>query len=283
MSTVFTVKSVGPDPREWSSQHGGTFLSYKVDLAEPDGKVAKGVEWNKKPESQAPQVSEEVVGHLEEGKFGPKFKIDYEATKELSQGNRPSGASSAPSKGSAKPWQPESERDPERAARILRQHSQEMAIRWAALLPDRENLTLAGILQYADAFDRDVQQAGQAAVQGAGVTRPPANPQAQGGTPSTTPAPEQRSAPSEEIRDVEMALSEPPSGQFISAAGRTVIANYMLCELPPEELLRACNQLTNKADQGQQDMTLRAMKLRAEWWSGKPLPSSPPDEEPIPF
>jgi hypothetical protein len=271
VSDVFTVKSVGTEPREWSSQHGGTFLSYKVDLEYPDGKVAMGVEWNKKPESQAPREGEQVAGHLEEGRWSEKFKIDYEATKELGQSSPSRGASGGGPKGKA--WQPESQRDPERAARILRQHSQSCAIEAIKLLDkvglyEREGPLGPDLLKqevgiWTDFFDQDVNAAGQISARSETA-------------PTTDSAPGSPSAD----EDIEMALD---TAGLVYAPARAAVANYMALELTPADLLRACNQLINTADLETQAMTLRAMRQRAENWTGQPLPSEPDPDDSIPF
>lgn len=179
--TTFEVKSVGSEPKQWSGQYG-PMVSYKLDLESGEGlerRIDTGVELNRKPESRAPTVGEKLVGHLEAGKYAQRLKIDFEATKELggSSGAKHGG-------GSSKPWQPESQRDPERSARILRQHSQSAALEYAA-----QTLALKGLVpeevpeeigadprtkvpdifwSLVDQFDADVNKAGQAAAQAHG-------------------------------------------------------------------------------------------------------------------
>lgn len=196
----FEVKSVGESPREWSG-HGKTFLSYKVDLVADDGILERAVEWNKVADSQAPRQGEHVAGEIEEGKFGPKFKIDYEASKELNQGgsqtrSQPSSEASSGSKGG---WQPESERDPERAARILRQHSQEMAIRYVSLIAEKRGDVpqLSEIFQRADDFDQDVIQAGQGSRQGQDASQQVDV----ASSPPVSPAPDEGSADDQQERE----------------------------------------------------------------------------------
>jgi hypothetical protein len=57
--------------------------------------------------------------------------------------------------------------DPKRSARILRQHSQQMAIEWVALALSRgklpEDFTLAKLWALVDAFDKDACEAGDKA------------------------------------------------------------------------------------------------------------------------
>jgi hypothetical protein len=276
---VYEVKKVGDEPREWSSSHGGTFLSYTVDLQEEAGPVAIGVEWTKKPESKPPTVGERVAGHLEDGRYGDKFKIDYEATKELG-GSRTSVEASTGTAGSRNAgkgnWQSEQERDPERSARILRQHSQSAALQWAQMLPDEgKSLTLATIFQFADAFDQDVIQAGQAAVQAQG-SAPPDN-ERRNLPPSDSPGSEQQSAdPS--LTEIEQALDT--AGLIGPAA--SIVATYMLAELEPERTVQAIRKLTG-SDLEAQSEALAALKTLTEKHRGEPLPTNPNPDDAIPF
>lgn len=164
--SAYTVKRVDDSPREWTSKQGGTFLSYTVDLEDIEGKVQAGIEWNRKPESRAPEVGDRIAGNIEPGKFSERFKMDYEATKELTGGG---GSSDYRSGGEAKSkggWKPESQYDPEKVARITRAHSQEMSIRVFALIEGHlENNdeaighALNRIRKIADWFDADIQRA----------------------------------------------------------------------------------------------------------------------------
>jgi hypothetical protein len=128
--SAYTVKRVADSPREWSSKQGGTFLSYTVDLEGEGGKVEAGVEWNRKPESRAPEVGDRIAGTIEPGKFSERFKMDYEATKELSGGGSTgsSGGADYGRRGGG------GGKSPDQQASIVRQHSQEMAIRVLAAI-----------------------------------------------------------------------------------------------------------------------------------------------------
>jgi hypothetical protein len=279
--TTFTVASVAPEPREWSA-HGSTFLSYKADLQYPDGKLAKGIEWNKKSESQPPVVGEEVVGHLEEGKYGEKFKIDYEATKELggggsgSQSHETSTGSPRASKGN---WQPESERDPERAARILRQHSQEMALRYLALSNFKADATNDGNVQrgqefvarLADFFDQDVLQAGQAVNSAQGnAARNEA-----GASTSQSASPGSSSPPADEAEFFSKLLQD----AAMDAAAANELGKFMSAKFSIEQKQKAQRELGETQAQGD---CIGRLRSAYEQSTSKVLPLATDDTD-IPF
>jgi hypothetical protein len=253
--------------------HGGEFQKYYVDF-----EGSEDTYWRRKA-GDKPEVGKSYYGTITEGNYGPMFK------KEKRPDGAPSGSAEA-STGSKGTWQPESQRDPERAARILRQHSQSAAVTvvlgdpgFADASPDRKK---EAIKEWTDWFDRDVHATGQATVQGAGAASQSPYRGSQGTSPANASAPEQRSA--EDQQDVEMALD---TAGMVSAPARAIVANYMLSELEPARLLKACNQLTNAADLETQANTLQALKQMAERWSGEPLPTeasgaTDPDDD-IPF
>jgi hypothetical protein len=276
----FTVKDARnrgniPNP------HGGELTRWYVDFLDANGEPvknekgeAKDCYWQRKPEYEV-KADDTVYGTISEGQYGLRFKKEQKPDGAPSSGSE---ARTGTGGGQGKNWQPESERDPERSARILRQHSQEMALRflsWAAVANlhpvdalaaigiDAPEQTLGQIKALADFFDADVNQAGQAA---------------RGGQlPSPTTAGESQTAASpsqpadEEKRDIEMAIDS-ASAENLGVEARSLVADYMLSELDEAERTRACNQLTNSQDPQAQGMTIRAMKARTEKWSGAPLP-----------
>lgn len=268
--TVYTVKHVGEEPREWHSKQGGSFLSYTVDFEAEDGVLERAVEWSRKPESKAPQVGDRVAGHIEPGKFSEKFKMDFEATKELGASPRSSGSSER-STGRSSNWQPESERDPERAARILRQHSQEMALRFLAIQaaegavsnPDMQ-WTVEDVFKLADRFDQDVYETGQHSL----LT-----------SLTGAPRPQKESAPerSTEQDDIEQLLD---SAGLINSAARLMVTNYMLQELEPVRRQKALNALQDFDRQG---AALEALKKGTVEWTGEELPEGGPETDDLPF
>lgn len=128
MPESFTVTSYAPatdedgNPKTWSNDKG-TFHVYLIGLRNSMKQAT--AEINRKPESPMIAVGGEIYGELTASQFGPRFK------KMQPPGQRNGGT--APM-------------DPAREARIVRQHSQEMALRYAAMraaqgkLPEDFNL-----------------------------------------------------------------------------------------------------------------------------------------------
>jgi len=143
---VYTITDVSSNVRDWSSQQGGPMKEYRVHLSSGDEKHMN-VEWSRKATSPAPTEGQQVEGTLEDrGSHGLKLKV-------------------APSFGGGGFARPE---DPKRAARILRQHSQDMALRTIALAlehgmypdPPKDGSDLmSAVRQLADWFDADAEKA----------------------------------------------------------------------------------------------------------------------------
>lgn len=271
--SVYEVKSVSDEPRAWTSSHGGNFFSYTVDL-ECDGVKEMGVEWNKKDTSPAPTVGESVAGHIEEGKYGDKFKIDYEATKELG-GNRGSSETSTAAGGNSKGgWQPESERDPERAARILRQHSQSAALSYLATVKGDFKFWAEGELSTTfldnalkpliDWFDADVL--GQTAKQAVGTEK------------SESAVPPFSSASSQPADEHQWfcKLLETAGLGFGSASK---LATFILEKLSPEQIKKADNGLS---DLDTMAKTLGQLESVFRQTTGEVLVDEDPDSD-LPF
>lgn len=268
---TYEVKQVSDKIRPWQSKQGSENLSYTVDLLDKGAdKTLCAVEWAKKKTSRPPEVGEEVVGHIEPGPYSEKLKVDYEETRALTGGTN---ARDLGYKGSGGKWQPESERDPERSARILRQHSQEMALRWVALLRRDANpdpiVEVEQVFELADRFDQDVNKAGQAARGGAGNA-------------SSEPAP---APPSQPVVDLQECAEALDTAGLMSGPAQNMVAEYMALHLSPELCEKAVRQLTNAADLETQAMTLKALKANTEKHYKTPLPAhgdSPSDDD-IPF
>jgi hypothetical protein len=277
---TYEVKSVGAEPREWSSTHGGSFLSYKVDLAEDGGAVAMGIEWTKKPESQPPSVGERVVGHLEPGKFSEKFKIDYEATKELGGGasrEAQTGTAGSRNGGGKRDWKPESERDPERSARILRQHSQEMALRAACSAGYFQGEITTeklrdDLIPLVDFFDQDVNKAGQAAKQAQG-SAPPAQ---EGAAPLPSASPGPVSQPADDTHQYFCKLLEDAA---LNPDAASALATFIVEKFDNDQRRRAETGLKHLDTQKE---TLDKARYSYEKATGQLLPD-PADDESIPF
>lgn len=162
----FTVKEARnrgtiPNP------HGGELVKWYVDFIDSNGQPvtdARGAVsdcyWQRKPESDV-TPGDTVYGVITEGDYGLRFK------KLQRPDGHESSAGARPAKGSgAKSWEPESQRDPERSARITRQHSQSAAIAYATLMQSQGLLPEAfgpdALKTLIDWFDLDATEAGRA-------------------------------------------------------------------------------------------------------------------------
>jgi hypothetical protein len=117
----------------------GTFVSYKLTVDDGTTTTAN-VELFQKKDSIPPEVGKSYENwSLEQSQYGMKIK-------------------KAGGFGGAGPRQ----RDPKESARIVRQHSQEMAIHWTALAHSRgmlpEAFKLPDLEQIVDWFQRDVER-----------------------------------------------------------------------------------------------------------------------------
>lgn len=257
--------------------HGGQFDKWYVGLKNVDGGTdCEDAYWQRKSPSEV-TVGDKVYGKVEEGDYGFRFYLEKEP-----DGNpgRSSGG------GRAKEWKRESAFDPEKTARIGRAHAQHMGILTCAAMGLFESVSADQIERklksWIDFFENDVNQAGQKSLQASGNATPGVNERAATLPGSASSAPEQTSAV--ELRDIEMAVSSADSMQALSAEARAKVAEYMVSELNDEDRDRACNQLTNTADQLVQGQTLRAMQQRTENWIGEPLPEvTGGGEDDIPF
>lgn len=151
--TVKVISAENPNPWE----HGITFYDM---VFERNGRPFR-CSWGTK--GGHPQPGEEVTGE-----FSQKADGEWKFTKGSKDKPAPSsGGSSAPSRSSGKEWTPEAQRDPERSARILRQHSQSTAIAYAGLMQSQGRLGAdfgpSDLKKLIDWFDLDVEEAGRAA------------------------------------------------------------------------------------------------------------------------
>jgi hypothetical protein len=270
VSEHVTVEAV-KDARDWQSDDGKIRLTfYTLDVKRESG-MTQEVDHSRKQGGAEPQPGEELEVIFEEGKYRPKMK-------KAPQGSF-AGGSTERSTGGKREWKPESQYDPEKTARIGRAHAQEMALRWATLLHQTDRgldaETLPKLFQIADAFERDVNQAGQAANSAQG-----APPSKDGALLAGSASPGSSSSPAEIGELAELAKALDTAG-LVFAPARDKVAEYMLT-MPEAEQIRAVNQLTNAADLETQAMTLRAMRQRAESKFGGPLPVDPAEDD-IPF
>lgn len=128
-------------PREWQSQQGGPMKSYTIKVEGDDG----AYELSKKATSDAPATGQsidvaQIIPPKEGTTFPPKIKLQFGAN-----GGRGGGMT------------------PEREAHIVRQHSQEMALRYAAIKATLGELPTdfkpSDLFKIADLFDNDAKAA----------------------------------------------------------------------------------------------------------------------------
>lgn len=210
--------------------------------------------WGKKSEG-APHVGEELEGEFYEKKPGEwRFR---KASKSPSPG---------PSSGGKRDWQPESQRDPERAARILRQHSQGMAVQlYAAMKPStaQPGQLRVFLVEWADWFDADV---GQAATQAQGAsasqesTFPPSSPPESGLPPAVEKQPADESHWWFEDHLMKAGLD---------GVGANRLATFILDRFSPEQGKRAEQGLS---DFDTQAKTLADLESAFRKTEGEPVP-----------
>lgn len=249
MSEAVTVKSFGAG-RPWSSPDGKINLTFFETVFSRAG-TDFTANWGKK--SGEPKVGETVEGEFFEKSGEQRFRI-------ASQGGGGGGGKSE--------WSPESQRDPERSARILRQHSQDMALRCYELLGVKD-VDLNQIFATADQFDVDVIAAGEKAAQGAGSV---------GGTPSSPPSAPREASPAPAQAPLE--LEELLEGAGFTPAQTTVVERYIEDKFDPSQ--RASAEASLK-DPERVRWAKQKLGEGAESWSGEPLPTTSRADEDVPF
>lgn len=269
------------DARDWESDDGKIKNTYyTLDVKKADGAVEE-VDLGRKQGAPEPQPGEELEVVFEPGKFRRKIKL---APHQFG-GSQPRKFDSTKA---TKGWQPEQERDPERSARILRQHSQTTALEYAyavklfeglnpeALGHDPRAKVPQSFWRLVDEFDQDVIQAGQAAREGQSPTV--------SGTVGASSA-DARTAPPSAPADIsrQECMEALDTAGLIEIAPAEKVADYMLSELPPDRFNKAINNLTYAGDTQMQGKTLSALKTATVTHFGEPLPKDPPAEDDIPF
>lgn len=189
----YTIKNVG-SPREWSSEKfGGTFYAYPLDLENENGHVIHGVEWSRKPDSDAPKVGDEIHGEIKGGPHGDKIKIDWDAMKGGS-----GGGSFSRGGGGKGNWQPDHERDPQKVARIARSHAITNAVAVLTHVPDFNASSAEAkkekIVEWAGWIEGQVNGAGAAAQVTAQLDAKPAPAPPESTEYESPPAPAQTAA-----------------------------------------------------------------------------------------
>jgi hypothetical protein len=271
VSESVKIKSFQPG-NDWTSDDGKIKLTFYECVFDRNGQDFTAT-WNKKQGTGDPPVGESIEGEFYEKKPGD---WRFRKASRPQGGGASSGTSSTTSFSGKRDWQPESQRDPERSARILRQHSQEMAVRVLTAMGSFESNSPTQIetwiRNWADYFDQDVNEAGLKAVQGAG-SRALGGVQAESG-----PAPAQPSADPQGTSERLYSLLE--AAGLNSVAAR-VVTDYALSEMTPQEQDAAIDRL-GKPDH--QAGALKRLRERTEQFHGEPLPEEVPyDDDENPF
>lgn len=250
----FRVGKTEPNP------HGGQFQKFYVDFeGSPD------TYWRRR-EGDEPEKGRSYYGTITEGNYGPMFK--KEKPPEGSTG------SSGGSKNYSKEWTPEAQRDPERAARILRQHSQSAAIdaiKASGIIAPNTDAFREQIKQWTDFFDQDVIAAGQKAAQAGGESTGNGS----NGTTSQRPAPG-----AQETQSNAEYLSKLLEEAGFDLAQVTVVQRYIETNFD--------NERRTKVEAALKDITRAPkaydqLKQETEAWTGEALPVNDPASTEIDF
>jgi len=248
--------------------HGGQLDKWYVGLKNLDGrKDCDDAYWQRKSPSEV-SVGDKVYGKLEKGEFGFRFYLEKE----------PDGGSFEAKTGSSGKgnWQPEAERDPERAARILRQHSQGLAVQ--ARLESGDPITISGgqlhpdLVALTDAFDQDVIQAGQAATSAQGSL--PSQAGASSSSQSASPGSSSRPAD-----DTPEFFSKLLQDAHVDVAAANELGKFIAAKFSPEQKQKAQRELGELEVQGD---CVRRLTSAYEQSTSKLLPRST-DGDDIPF
>jgi hypothetical protein len=288
---VTRAKNAGQKP----NPHGGQFDKFYVGLRNLDGGTdCEDAYWQRKAPSEV-TVGDKVYGKIEEGDYGFRFYLE----KDEEGNSRPPGGStesktsnnSKASSGGETNWT-------ERNAEIRRQHSQQVAIEFAALSDESAETTLNGLTKLIDWFDQDAIAAGQRASQGAAQT---------GDSPHSSSLPAAPDSPSADM-DFSGARTEEPghtslnfpksdlpdvdrdhimrllsSAGLVFAGAQEKVADYILTQLVVAGREKAA--LSGLQDHERQGVVLAQLKVETEKWIGSPLPQGDAldGDESIPF
>lgn len=295
MSRQFEVKAVHGEPRAWEG-HGKNFLSYNVDF-EPlgGGAVEMNVEWAQVDTTPAPTAGQKVAGDISEGNFGPKFKKDNEATKEMG-GGAPQQFSSSSEATASNTAKTEVDWDA-KEARITRQAILKVV---APTINEVRSLTpeIKAVVEDIEQFVAEAPKRplGQGASQGAvpATSSPQVSPPL-GAAPGSPPV-DLSGARTEEPQpkiSLNFDRSEIPTTNrdevlklldyagLAHAPAREKVADYITGPLLVEG--RSDAALSALQDLDRQGNALAQLVKGTETWVGNKLPSAPVAEDDIPF
>ncbi len=260
MTETVTVKSFG-NPKAWD--HGITYWDVVFDRNGTDFSCT----WGKK--DTEPSVGETVEGEFFEKNGDWRFR---KASKP--QSGTPSSEVRTGSAGSSnsgkREWKPESQYDPEKTARIGRAHAQHMGILTCDAMGLFESVSASQIesklKDWIDFYEKDVNQAGEAARQTPGNATPGVRESAATSLASAPPA--SASQPADPtLTEIEQALDS----AGLMGPARSQVASYMLSQLSTEQQVNTIRKLTGSNPEAQSS-ALGSLKTLTEKWSGKPLP-----------
>lgn len=259
---VGTVK----DSRDWESDDGKVKLTFYTLDIERNG-TTQEVDHARQQGKPAPQPGEEIDAIFEPGKFREKMK------KAPSQGG---------SGGGKRDWQPESQRDPERSARILRQHSQQAALEYAVQVGALQKLNAETtdprttvpdfFWRLVDQFDADVNKAGQAATQAQGISEGASSPARElpGWGPGFPPP----------NNDSHWWFEDHLMKAGLDGTGAKRLATFILDRFDAEQGKRAEQGLSDIDTMGE---TLAKLETAFRTTEGENLPKDGSDMEDLPF
>jgi len=259
VNAEYTVKSVRPGKVYDRNEHGQVLQAFYVDLQGPDGKIEQGCYWRRK-EGNNPEEGQSVFGEVSEGDYGPRFKQAKGGGGSSDYGSRSSGAGNF--KGGGK--------SPDQQASIVRQHSQEMCLRWLEVhghAPDG----LDGLRPIIDWFEADANKAASEA--GGKSAGPDASGSASAGAPPTAASPQTDSS-------VHQRFTEQLEAGGLNPAASTLVTNWVFSDWDStDEQDRALKALE---DPSRQAGAVKKIRGRYEGLHG-PLPEASPYDEDIPF
>jgi hypothetical protein len=222
---------------EWEGDYG-PMTTYRLVV-----NGGKEVDLNQKPSTPAPTQGQEIPGYLKPGKYRPILKKEQAGSTGTSVGGNFKGKS------------------PDQQASIVRQHSQESALRYHAQLGDKP--TLENLRETIDWFVDDANKAAQGG----------------GGEASHTQASSSSAlAPSQD--GVHQRLAELLEGAGVNSAAARVVTDYLISERSVEEQDTALHRLENPNTAA---ACVKRFSELAEQHYGEPLPETTAADESLPF
>lgn len=252
--TVKAARNAGTKP----NPHGGEFVKWYVDLLDSAGQLVKNqagevkdAYWQRKPDADVTE-GDVVYGTVSEGEYGLRFKMEKRP-----DGSGPGGGEFSGSRGGGK--------SPDQQASIVRQHSQEMAIRWfTATTPGRSAATLDELRPVIDWFAEDANAAQTASGD---------QQHQRAGEDNVSPAAPPQTPPTHQ--ELHGLLEK----AGLNSNASRVVTDYALTNMSAEEQDAALSMLGNP---DRASAAVKRLSEKAEAHYGSPLPSDDPGDD-IPF